>query len=516
MKNQFHKLVSLGLLMIGSCNVIDHEPISALSQSTFFGTKSDANAALMGAYDGMQQLVEDMFIYGEVRSDNVKGTYGSRGGAPDLHLFYNQTITPDNSYTRWTEFYSAINRVNGVIALVPDIVAKDPEFTQLEANNIVGEALYLRALTYFYLARIWGDVPLVLEPSLSGSADFQVPKSTHQEILEQVISDLNLALDNQYLPQTYPNAIQAKGRVTVAAAQALLASVHLWLGNYQDAADNAKKVMDNNRYTLVPGELWYTIFAGDQNSSESIFEFQFNLAQQETNRLFWATNGLAGGAYVTSPSQETLTLWANEGDLVRGAGRSYRDSFYPKIFKYEMIVPDDRDVYPAVDLVPIRESLGNESDGNFIVSRLPDVILMRAEALNRLGQKQDAINLVNSIRARVGLPTANIVGSNDKLTASSSMEEIEDAIMHERRLELAFEGHRWFDLMRVALHGRPQYLIDRVMTSDRIEKESGKFGAIDKDIPGPEVIQDPMSWYLPIHRQEIQENRNLTQNPYYQ
>lgn len=503
-------------VFIGSCDVIDQEPVSALSQSSFFRNRGDAMAALTGAYDGMQQLVDDMFIYGEVRSDNVKGTYGSRQAAPDLHLFYNQTITPDNSFTQWTQFYAAINRINGVIALVPGIVQKDPEFTQAEANNIVGEALYLRALAYYYLARIWGDVPLILEPSLSGSADFHIPQTSQQVVLEQVLTDLNTVLDNSYLPQAYSSTIQTKGRATVAAAQALLASVHLWMGNYQEAADNAKKVMDNNRYTLVPGSAWYTIFAGEQNSSESIFEFQFNLSQQETNRLFWVTNGLAGGAYLTSPSQETLLLWEKEGDAVRGAGRSYRDSFYPKIFKYEMIVPDDRDVFPTVDLVPIRPNLGVESDGNFIVSRLPDVILMRAEALNRLGQKQAAIDLLNSIRARVGLAGANVVGSNEKLTSSSSMEEIEDAIMHERRLELAFEGHRWFDLVRVALRGRPEYLIDRLMTSDQIEKESGKFGSIDKNIPGVEVIQDPRSWYLPIHRRELQQNFKLVQNQYYQ
>jgi hypothetical protein len=168
-----------------------------------------------------------------------------------------------------------------------------------------------------------------------------------------------------------------------------------------------------------------------------------------------------------------------------------------------------------VDLVPVRDPIGNQSDPNYIVTRLSDVILMRAEALNRLGQKQEAIDLVNMIRARVGLPTANIVGANDKLTVSASMEQIEDAILHERRLELAFEGHRWFDLMRLSLHGREGLLVDKVIASEQYEIENGQFGTIDKDIPGPEVMQDPNSWYMPIHRQEIQENKNLEQNPYY-
>lgn len=502
-----------GFTVATSCSVIDHEPISALSQSTYFATRSDAVSALMGAYDGMQQLVEDMLIYGELRSDNVRGTYGSRG--TDIHLLYNQTITPDNAWSRWAEFYAAINRINGVIKLVPPIVDKDPELSAREANNIVGEALYLRALTYFYLARTWGDVPLITEPSLSGSADFRLPKNSQQEVLKQVVDDLTYVLENDYLPTNYTNIVQTKGRATVAAAQGLLASVYLWMGNYQQAADYAQRVMNNTTYTLVPGATWYAIFAGNQNSSESIFEFQFDLGQQETNRLFWLTNGLAGGAYLVAPSQEMLGLWANEGDQIRGAGRSYRESFYPKIFKYEMVVPDDRAVFPDVDLVPIREALGNVSDGNYIVTRLSDVILMRAEALNRLGQKQDAISLLNQIRARVGLPAANIVGTNTILTTAATIEQIEDAIIHERRLELAFEGHRWFDLMRIGLRGRPEFLIDRIMASDQHEKEHGQFGSIDKNIPGRQVIQDTMSWYMPIHRQELEENKNLEQNSYY-
>ncbi len=515
MKNKsFYIPLFTGLLMTMSCDVIDKEPISALSQGTFFATRSDANSALMGAYDGMQQLVEDMLIYGELRSDNVKGTYGSRG--QDIHLLYNQTITPENTWCRWGEFYTALNRINGVIRLVPPIMERDPEFTRAESNNTVGEALYLRALTYFYLARTWGDVPLVTEPSMSGTADFQLPQSAHQEVLDQIVADLKLVLDNDYLPVTYPGGVtHTKGRATRAAAQALLASVYLWSGNYQEAADYAQLVIGNTNYSLVPGTTWFSIFAGNQNSSESIFEFQFDLGRQETNRLYWLTNGLAGGAYLVSPSQETLELWVAEGDHVRGVGRSYRESFYPKIFKYEMMVPDDRSTYPTVDLVPLRPAQGNVSDGNFIVSRLPDVILMRAEALNRLGQRQAAITLLNQIRARVGLPGATVTGSNEVLTASATMEQVEDAILHERRLELAFEGHRWFDLMRIARHGRPEVLIGRVMASDLYEKEHGQFGAIDKNVPGVNVIQDPMSWYMPVHRLELQENRSLEQNPYY-
>ncbi len=180
-----------------------------------------------------------------------------------------------------------------------------------------------------------------------------------------------------------------------------------------------------------------------------------------------------------------------------------------------MMVPDDRSTFPDIDQVPIRPALGNLSDGNFIVSRLSDVILMRAEALNRLGQKQPAITLLNQIRTRAGLPGANIPGSNQVLTSSATMEEIEDAILHERRLELAFEGHRWFDLVRIARNGRPEVLHERIMASDMYEKDHGQFGSIDKNVPGVHVIQDPMSWYMPIHRQELQENRNLVQNSFY-
>jgi hypothetical protein len=161
-----------------------------------------------------------------------------------------------------------IGRANIVIEKVPQIPGLDYRFTIEESNGIVGEALYLRSLAYFYLVRTFKDVPLVLQPPSNDAVNFLVPKASADSILDQIEADLAIAEKN--IPVQYAKSAETRGRVTKGAVNALQADVYLWRAKYAEAAAAAKKVLDNSLYSLVTGDNWFTIFS-QKNTSESIF-----------------------------------------------------------------------------------------------------------------------------------------------------------------------------------------------------------------------------------------------------
>ncbi|RZK69389.1 MAG: hypothetical protein EOO85_22545, partial [Pedobacter sp.] len=290
-------------LFSGCKKLLDKRPDSSLTRNDFFRTESDANAALIGVYDAMQTCVGQFWLWGESRGDLVASS-DLTNGYPYFQLFDNTTMP----IMKWDLPYQLIARANVVITDVPRIVALDNNFSQEESNSVVGQARYLRALAFFYLVRTFNEVPLVLDAPNSDDVNYRPFKTSPENVLKQIEEDLNFA--EHSVPVSFGANKEIRGRVTKGGVNALQADVYLWQAKYAEAATAAKKVIDNTTlYTLVESDNWFNIFSV-KNSSESIFEVQFDYTLNEINNLL----GTSGGYTV---NRSLIGYFDGEQDLVR-------------------------------------------------------------------------------------------------------------------------------------------------------------------------------------------------------
>lgn len=463
--------------LFGCEKFLQQDPQDSLTEQQFFRTREDANSAIVSVYDQLQDCVTKFLVWGEVRADlTVPITRKT-----DFTWPYELTYQTDLAVLRWGDVYQVIGGANTVITRVPDIMNLDNRLTQAETDVILGEARFLRALAYFYLVRSFGEVPIIAEAPLNDQIYFNVPKSNEAAILALIEADLAVA--EKSLPAQFETTIKTRGRATKGAVHALQADVYLWQAKYAEAAAAAKKVMDNNAlYELVAGSNWFDIF-GAKNTKEGIFEVQFDGLQRETNNL----SGVSG-SFLVNPSFSALFEDPANPDRVRGLDNSYNTATNGKIFWK----------FLGISNTDLRRP---SADPHFIVYRLADVMLMRAEALSHLTDenKAEAVTLINTIRTRANLPVYDINLIN------TDANSLVDLILQERAMELSMEGKRWFDLVRVGKNGRPEALIERIVASRSVAERALTRAR----------VADPRSWFLPIHREELAANSNLIQNPYY-
>lgn len=479
-------LLSSMIVSLLSCGEwIDLQPPDGLVREEYWKTKEDVETLLMSAYETLASMDKTLFIHGEIRADMVKG---DNNQSTNEQLISESNIYPDNNICSWKDFYTVINSCNEVIKNGPEVQLIDQTFTDFQLQNLMAEAIFLRSLTYFYLVRIYKDVPLILEPSESDNVNFYVTKSTEEEILSQIIGDLE-----KYLPLA-PNGNFAtieenKGRASKNAINALLADIYLWMFDYENVIKYVEAIERSGNYFLMPGGLWFEIFYPG-NSPESIFELQFDVERNQYNGTYELTY-YQGEEY--DPSQKALELFTFgfAREFIRGENnsiRKYSDGDYI-IWKY---------VGRAGDGKSFRG--GNEfASCNWIIYRYADVLLMKAEALSQLERYSQALTIINQIRERAEVQPVSL--QNNPVA-------FEDAILEERALELAFEGKRWFDLLRMGRRNnfaRKNNLIDIIVANAP---------STQKRIIATK-LSNPLGWYLPIHEDEIERNLNLEQNPYY-
>jgi hypothetical protein len=401
-----------------------------LAEENFFKTGADAESALIAAYDALQSeyYIFDRFTNGDVIADN---SYAG-GDNPNNFQLDEFTVTPTNVNVErdWAYLYEAISRANAVLDNVGDI--ESPDLTAERKEQILGEASFLRAYHYFHLVNLWGEVPLILNKVSSTNPDvvFQ-PKVSVQAIYDAMIEDLNFAVNN--LPDSYP---QNEQRATRGAANAMLAKsyAHQPTPNWAKVKEHTEAILNTGIYILLSNydDLWRS---SNENSRESIFEVQFVGGTNESNwgSQLWLPPSLTNDGWrkFNTPSKDLIAAFDAENDAVRKdtsilmeGGVGWQDPDYPS-----GVIP-----------FPFKQRLANgwSSPNNYILLRLADVVLLLAEAENQLGNTAAAATALNQIRNRVSL--AN--------TTASSQNDLQTAIENERRLEFAFEGHRWFDLKR--------------------------------------------------------------------
>ena len=472
------------ILAAGSCSksFTDKAPISTLTTSNFYKTATDAEAGLVGAYNSyasLQFYVWDYMTNGEVRADNCY----AGGNNPVNFTLDNFTFNSANTNVQrnWQDLYNGIGTANAVLDNVPGIT--DPAWAgNNRKEQILGEAKFLRAFHYYWLVTTWGDVPLILS-----AKDSTYPRRTPAAtVYAQMEADL------QYADSVLPVTPSAAGRATKGAADALLAKFYAQAGDYQNCLKYCNLVLPSKfggtgqgGYDLLP--VFDNLFDNNhKNSVESLFEIQHSVGLTTYGPELLLPFSLTNDNWpkYNVGTNDLVQAYKNAGDNVR-----MNSTFYFGLAADTIAVPPP---YLAGTIgVPYaykwRHADGWSSTDNQILLRLADIILLKAEALNALGQTADAIPLINAIRARVSLPA----------TTASSQSDVALAILNERRLELALEGYRWNDLLRFGA----QYTIN--LMNSQVDPSGNPLGY--------NVTQQKLLYPIPVS--EIQLDANLTQNP---
>jgi len=499
MQTKIKTILAIFIIFISasSCdNYLDLRPENGIVRDEFWKTKEDIQAAVIGIYSSMLNsppgvgdftLTEYLFMYGELRGDMLlPGTFVSE----DQRDIMNTNIIASNELTSWAAFYRTINYCNTVIDLAPGVKDLDPTLTQKQLNHFLSEALAVRAYLYFTLARTFKDVPLKLKATLTDGDNFRLTKSTQAEVFAQVIKDLKLA--DEYAVEDYGNNASNKGRITTYAINAMLADVYLWTESYQEALDATKKVTDSGKFALVEASAstWFNTVFAKGNSTESIFEFQYTTSNLGPfNTIFFQFPQFRAGSLIMEnvygiDFNDPINKRDIRGDRASLIGAT------GEIYKFTGLNNDDRKAL-------------QDSDTHWFVYRYADVLLMQAEALARLEQGQAALDIIANLRLN-----RKALAQTAQNPGTGSVDPIIDYILAERARELAFEGKRWYDILRVARannYARKDLLINlAVETAPANQQQS----IIAK-------LKDPNSHYLPINTYELYTNKALVQNPFY-
>lgn len=484
-----YNLIAIALLgfSFSSCSdFLEQNPQTDLSENDFYKTADDILSAVNGVYSSLQEgdIYGNWYVFGEIPSDNTRNQLsGSVTTQNEFDQFY---IDTQNSMIAnfWKAAYKVINRTNTVLGRIDGI-----EINTELANRYKLECKFIRALMYFNLVRVYGDVPLVLK-EISISESYDILREPKENVYNQIIADLKEA---QGLPVSYSTA--EDGRATQGAAKALLANVYMTLHKYAEAETILAEIINSGRYSLLentPGSLnidgYKNVFSPvNHNSKEGIFEIQFlkggygegsnyanNFAPENSGTNVVAVGGTGGN---NIPEMDIYNAY-EEGDLRRDFSMSL--GYYDNRKNNEWV--ESRYVCKFMD-VPYQN---NDASNNYPVIRYADVILMYAEALNQNGKTAEACKYLNMTRRRgFGYQTTETspvdLQTTDKAQFALMVEQ-------ERRVELAFENHRWFDLIR---------------TGRAVEVMRSKGFSLNET-----------NLICPIPQKQIDVNPKLTQNDY--
>jgi len=347
-------------------------------------------------------------------------------------------------------------------------------------NATDAEALFIRSLSYYYLVRIWKEVPLVLEPSISDQGNLFLPKSSEKQVIDQLIADLLKAKDMAYIDEFADNPAYYKGRANKYSIMALLADVYLWDQQYANCISYCDSIMRSGKFGLEPLTTWFSLYNPGNSMKESIFEIQFddNYETQE-NPIYQTMIPVSGSPQLQFNTTQTNLLFSK--DDIRWCGTN------KPVWKYL-----------GIDNETKVKRTASQRDANFIYYRYADILLMKADALTELGQLTEANALVRQTIERAGLSHVDVIVKKD----------LQKLIRDEKAREFVVEGKRWFEMLRAAKRDKfanKQIIIDMILSGADVKQ-----AAILKT-----RVYDTMSYYLPIPEHELLYNQNLVQNPFY-
>lgn len=448
-------------LLLSSCdNLLDVSPTDKLSTTIFWTSESDADLALTGLYNflyasggGYATSQYQVFAW-DTFSDDAYGQYNYGGGNSAL----SSGITPqsgDYVLNYYTNNYKAIAGINTFLANV------DKVLTGEKLAQYQGEAYFLRAFNYFWLAQLYGNVIITTEDPFSLDFKSTRAKSDKAEVLKLIEEDLGKAI------ASLPDNAYKDGHATKTTAQGYLVRVLLYQKKYAEAAALAKTIIEGSKYTLLSNYAGNFYKPDQNNSNEIMFSVKYlqpNLVHQDvavavslqrwkgeqgTQDLINEYEATDGKPITSSAVYDASKPFENRDPRMRQtfffAGDT-KEQGWPFTGDLSVATPgkDSWTVgyYPVkkwLDPAQVNPDYGAIDDGDFVLLRYADILLMHAEAENEANGPAAAIASVNQVRERAGMPA---------LTAGMSQTDLRTAIRHERRVEFAMEGLRYFDLRR--------------------------------------------------------------------
>lgn len=491
--NTFFMAVAL-MILAGCSKILDKQPVTQIvtpNDSTTISA-TDAENLIAGTYTtykgydfGLEFNAFDRIVNGDVQADNA---YAGGDNTDNISIDLFKTNSLNGNVSRdWRDAYGIIGRTNITLDQVQKSV--DPALSANRKNEILGEARFMRAFTYFDLVRLYGRVPLLLTPANTKTAEDLlnstiVPQSSVDSVYDAILNDLWFAKSTVRDAGASPS----KFIVSKGAVNATLAKVYasMPVPNWDSVLYYCNQVIPH--YSLVPDYnfLWDN---NHKNNSEAIWEinyFGYGAGDQIGNWIPSINVGGSIGNYegggwkkFNQPSNDLVNDFVAENDNVRlnasitfvditgqWIDKNWPSNHYPFLTKYNDPADGTNDIY---------------------MIRLADILLLKAEALVKKADIPGALDLVNQVRARVGLTPKTASGAD----------EADNIIANERRLELAFEGHRWFDLVRTGK-------AIQVMNAQK----DGSGASLNYDVQPFELI-------FPIPQAQIDLNPLLTQNPDY-
>ncbi len=442
------------LLSLASCkedflNQLDPNKVAV---ENYFETENDVLLAVNGVYQALRSgnnIGEGSGLFSEERSDNT-GRDDNQSNAGEPFQFNDFSILPSNSYLKshWANMFDAISRCNTLLSRIDQVSFTDEALKK----RYIAETKFVRGLLYFHMVRKFGDLPLaIVEVTSKEQANELAFRQPEAVIYQQIVADLTDALDSN-LPNTQTE--YAVGRTSKAAVNAILGQVYLTMGstvadgsaeNFQRAEQYLSAAYGMRTFGKLNEIPYEQVFDVDSKMTckELIFQVQYLQGDQNYSSSI-ARNNQARGETVNSQYPSTGIGGNVTPDLVK----DYEQGDGRKDFSIKFAANSQVNDYFITKFRDNSDAAGTAGWGgnDWILIRYADVMLLLAEAKMNLGKDAEAIVLLNEVRERAGLPT--YAASRNNASYNAKYPTLKDAILHERRVELAFENHRWFDLIR--------------------------------------------------------------------
>ncbi len=396
----------------------DLEPASSVTIDKVYKTASDYNVAVISCYAKLQSQVNFYTECCEYRSDNLS-LGAPTAGTQDRYDIDHFTEKPSNGIlsSYWANFNNNVYRCNLLLDQIDGA-----NFAENLKKQYKGEAMFIRALNYFNMYRIWGGVPAT-KHVVSAAEALKVARYSDEQMFDLIAGDLKEIVDNNYLPETYSSADM--GRATSGAAKALLGKVYLTFHKWTEAKDILSQLI--GKYQLV-SPIAQVFNVDNKNNNEIIFAVHFNKEIEGEGHSYWYN--------LTNASDDTNQTSSLLNTFPTGDARK-------DLITYVQVEKNVRLMNKFYDTKsPTFKTVGNDQ----ILLRYADVLLMYAEALNEIqydaSEGSLALKYLNAVRQRAGI-------SNLTAKQLPTQEKFRKGILVERQREFPYEGQRWFDLVRM-------------------------------------------------------------------
>lgn len=487
------------LLVLVSCSddfLVKTDPTS-LVEDEFYETEEQVEQAVNGVYSQLQNIVSDQWQFNEFITDNTTLHFNpqNRGAGPTFEALEYWKINPstNNIESLYNSIYGTLANINTTLAKLEDAEINESVSLQFES-----ELKFLRAYFYFHLIQYFGDVIIITEPLETPSEAWEYERDPVDEVYDLIEKDLEDAAAGA--PEYGDEEV---GRVTQGAVMGLLGKMYLTQNDYDNAIDALEQVRTMG-YTLL--DSYADVFdPQNKNHAESIFDVQYQSSSDldEGSTFIYVFAPRESEGAVIDFSGENGAGWNTPSlDMIAAYEE---DDLRKEVSLEEGYTNQDGDEIPVPYISKYHHphDVRGQTDNNWPVLRYADILLMLAEAINEeSGPNAESYDYLNQVRERAGL---------DPLSGLNQ-ESFRDAVLQERRVELAFENHRWFDLKRTKTPEELAQFLNEYGEMERNDPTTPRGGVPFSD---GDYDFEPHEALFPIPASEISVNEQLEQNPGY-